>query len=63
MRKQMDTKFLKECLDRADAYASAQAQTITAMQETIRQYRINLELLHAEIGRLEQLAGIVQEAP
>ena len=59
----MDIKFLKECLDRADAYASVQAQTITAMQETIRQYRINLELLHVEIGRLEQLAGIVQKAP
>jgi hypothetical protein len=63
MRKQMDVKFLRECLDRADAYASVQAQTITAMQETIRQYRINLELLHAEIGRLEQMIGIVQEAP
>jgi hypothetical protein len=63
MKPSMDAKALRECLDRADAYASVQAQTISALQETIRLYRINLEMLHAEIGRLERLAGVVQEAP
>jgi len=63
MKPSMDAKSLRECLDRADAYASVQAQTISALQETIRLYRINLEMLHAEIGRLERLAGVVQEAP
>jgi len=63
MKPSMDEKSLRECLDRADAYASVQAQTILALQETIRLYRINLEMLHAEIGRLERLAGVVQEAP
>lgn len=59
----MDAKALRECLDRADAMASSQARTIAALEEAILQYKINIELLHHEIGRLERMCGIVNEAP